>query len=38
MAQRVFPPLYEATGDKALDRLAFYHVLEKLKVGIFVSL
>ncbi|KXN86731.1 HD domain-containing protein C4G3.17 [Leucoagaricus sp. SymC.cos] len=29
--KREFPPLYEATGDKAMDRLAFFHVLERLK-------
>ncbi|KAG1722650.1 hypothetical protein EDD22DRAFT_831291 [Suillus occidentalis] len=30
-AKRVFPPLYASTGDAAIDRLAFFHVLERLK-------
>ena len=30
--QRVFPPLYTPTGDKSIDRLAFIHVVERLKV------
>ncbi|KAF9461078.1 HD domain-containing protein [Collybia nuda] len=30
-SQRVFPPLYKPTGDKSSDRLAFIHILEKLK-------
>ncbi|KIK49104.1 hypothetical protein CY34DRAFT_70364 [Suillus luteus UH-Slu-Lm8-n1] len=30
-AKRVFPPLYVSTGDAAIDRLAFFHVLERLK-------
>jgi hypothetical protein len=29
---RVFPPLYKSSGDPASDRLAFFHVLERLKV------
>ncbi|KAH9840034.1 HD domain-containing protein [Rhodofomes roseus] len=29
--KRVFPPLYQATGDVAVDRLAFVHILERLK-------
>ncbi|KAI0741963.1 HD domain-containing protein [Daedaleopsis nitida] len=28
---RVFPPLYVSSGDVAMDRLAFFHILEKLK-------
>ncbi|GJE91238.1 HD domain-containing protein [Phanerochaete sordida] len=31
MSARTFPPLYKATGDAATDRLAFFHVLERLK-------
>ncbi|KAG0698249.1 HD domain-containing protein [Suillus ampliporus] len=30
-AQRIFPPLYVPTGDASIDRLAFFHVLERLK-------
>ncbi|KAG2063792.1 hypothetical protein BDR04DRAFT_1037069 [Suillus decipiens] len=30
-AKRVFPPLYVSTGDTSIDRLAFFHVLERLK-------
>ncbi|KAG1815455.1 HD domain-containing protein [Suillus variegatus] len=30
-AKRVFPPLYVSTGDASIDRLAFFHVLERLK-------
>ncbi|KAJ8591006.1 HD domain-containing protein [Rhizopogon salebrosus TDB-379] len=29
--KRVFPPLYTPTGDASTDRLAFFHILEKLK-------
>ncbi|KAF4610854.1 hypothetical protein D9613_006634 [Agrocybe pediades] len=29
--KRVFPPLYVPTGDTAKDKLAFIHVLERLK-------
>ncbi len=29
---REFPPLYEQTGNAGLDRLAFFHILERLKV------
>ncbi|KAI0077751.1 HD domain-containing protein [Panus rudis PR-1116 ss-1] len=29
--KRTFPPLYVPTGDISLDRLAFFHVLERLK-------
>ncbi|KAH9924821.1 HD domain-containing protein [Amylocystis lapponica] len=29
--KRVFPPLYVSRGDASLDRLAFFHVLERLK-------
>ncbi|KAK0497384.1 HD domain-containing protein [Armillaria luteobubalina] len=28
---RVFPPLYTSSGDESADRLAFFHVLERLK-------
>lgn len=28
---RTFPPLYRASGDKAQDLLAFFHILERLK-------
>ncbi|KAF5362511.1 hypothetical protein D9756_002677 [Leucocoprinus leucothites] len=31
MQKREFPPLYEGTGDQAVDRLAFFHILERLK-------
>ena len=31
-SKRVFPPLYVSSGDVAQDRLAFFHVLERLKV------
>ena len=31
--RRVFPPPYTATGNVSADRLAFFHVLERLKVG-----
>ena len=31
--RRVFPPPYAATGNASADRLAFFHVLECLKVG-----
>lgn len=30
--KRQFPPLYQGTGDSATDRLAFFHILERLKV------
>ncbi|KZT09821.1 HD domain-containing protein [Laetiporus sulphureus 93-53] len=29
--KRVFPPLYVSNGDIPVDRLAFFHVLERLK-------
>lgn len=29
---RIFPSLYVPTGDTAKDRLAFIHILERLKV------
>jgi putative hydrolase of HD superfamily len=29
---RTFPPLYRSQGDEGADRLAFFHVLERLKV------
>lgn len=28
---RVFPPLYASSGDDSSDRLAFFHILERLK-------
>ncbi|KAJ7068904.1 HD domain-containing protein [Mycena belliarum] len=31
LAAREFPPLYAATGDASQDRLAFFHLIEKLK-------
>jgi hypothetical protein len=31
-SKRVFPPLYVQTGDISRDRLAFIHILERLKV------
>ena len=31
---RTFPPPYHPTGDADADRLAFFHVLERLKVPI----
>lgn len=30
--RRVFPPLYKSSGDPASDRLAFFHIIERLKV------
>ena len=33
--RRLFPPLYKSSGDPASDRLAFFHVLERLKVCLF---
>lgn len=33
-SKRVFPPLYVATGDPSKDKLAFIHILERLKVRI----
>ena len=33
-SKRVFPPLYVATGDSSKDKLAFIHILERLKVRI----
>jgi len=29
--KREYPPLYKSTGDPTADRLAFFHVLERLK-------
>ncbi|TCD71773.1 hypothetical protein EIP91_003116 [Steccherinum ochraceum] len=29
--KRVFPPLYKSSGDVSQDRLAFFHILERLK-------
>jgi putative hydrolases of HD superfamily len=31
-SKRTFPSLYTTSGDEAVDRLAFFHLLEKLKV------
>jgi len=31
LSRRVFPPLYNSSGDSAFDRLAFFHILERLK-------
>ncbi|KAJ7609069.1 HD domain-containing protein [Roridomyces roridus] len=31
MTTREFPPLYNPTGDTSKDRLAFFHLIEKLK-------
>ncbi|KAF9820836.1 hypothetical protein IEO21_01063 [Rhodonia placenta] len=28
---RTFPPLYSSAGDASMDRLAFFHILERLK-------
>jgi hypothetical protein len=33
--RRIFPPLYKSSGDLASDRLAFFHILERLKVCLF---
>ena len=30
--KRVFPPLYASSGSISQDRLAFFHILERLKV------
>lgn len=30
--KREIPPLYESSGDKAVDQLQFFHILERLKV------
>lgn len=35
---RVFPPLYVSAGNVSADRLAFFHILERLKVRALVSL
>lgn len=35
---RVFPPLYKSSGDSASDRLAFFHILERLKVRSLIQL
>lgn len=32
--RRTFPPLYVSAGDASADRLAFFHILERLKVNI----
>ncbi|KAF8874433.1 HD domain-containing protein [Infundibulicybe gibba] len=29
--QRTFPPLYVKSGEPSIDRLAFFHILERLK-------
>ncbi|EGO20611.1 hypothetical protein SERLADRAFT_351721 [Serpula lacrymans var. lacrymans S7.9] len=30
-SKRIFPPLYVSSGDISADRLAFFHILERLK-------
>lgn len=35
--KRTFPPLYSPSGDPDTDRLAFFHVLERLKVLAFIA-
>lgn len=30
--KRTFPPLYKSGGNESMDRLAFFHILERLKV------
>ena len=35
---RVFHPLYKSSGDSASDRLAFFHILERLKVRLLIQL
>ncbi|KZP30463.1 HD domain-containing protein [Athelia psychrophila] len=30
-AKRVFPPLYQSSGNEGTDRIAFFHILERLK-------
>lgn len=35
---RSFPPLYVSSGDVNIDRLAFFHILERLKVRFFFSI
>lgn len=35
---RVFRPLYKSSGDSASDRLAFFHILEQLKVRSLIQL
>ncbi|KAF8735716.1 hypothetical protein AX14_001581 [Amanita brunnescens Koide BX004] len=30
-SERTFPPLYSPTGNESKDRLAFFHILERLK-------
>ena len=37
-ARRSFPPLYVSSGDVAQDKLAFFHILERLKVCYEVSI
>lgn len=32
MSARTYLPLYTASGDAAVDKLAFFHILERLKV------
>ena len=36
-ATRVFPPLYVSSGNASADRLAFFHILERLKVRVWLS-
>ena len=35
--KRHFPPLYKSTGDLISDRLAFFHILERLKVSVSIG-
>jgi len=35
--QRTFPPLYKSNGNESADRLAFFHILERLKVHLPIS-
>ena len=30
--KRTFPPLYKSGGNESMDRLVFFHILERLKV------
>lgn len=36
--KRIFPSLYASSGDTAVDRLAFFHILERLKVRNFMPI
>ena len=37
-SKRAFPPLYKSAGDASVDRLAFVHILERLKVRTYLIL